>query len=125
MQIISTQEAPQAIGPYSQAVNVGDLIFTSGQIPLNVDGSEDKINADIKTQSTQVLNNLQAVLRGAGSDLNKVIKTTVFLADMGDFAQLNEVYASFFKDHKPARSCIAVKTLPKNVKVEIEAIATK
>ena len=125
MQIISTQEAPQAIGPYSQAVNIGDLIFTSGQIPLNVDGSEDKINADIKTQSTQVLNNLQAVLQGAGSDLNKVIKTTVFLADMGDFAELNEVYASFFKDHKPARSCIAVKTLPKNVKVEIEAIATK
>ena len=125
MQIISTQEAPQAIGPYSQAVNIGDLIFTSGQIPLNVDGSEDKINADIKTQSTQVLNNLQAVLQGAGSDLNKVIKTTVFLADMGDFAELNEVYASFFKDHKPARSCIAVKTLPKNVKVEVEAIATK
>ena len=125
MKIISTQKAPQAIGPYSQAVNVGDLIFTSGQIPLNVDGSEDKITADIKTQSEQVLSNLQALLQGAGSDLNKVIKTTVFLADMGDFAELNEVYASFFKDHKPARSCIAVKTLPKNVKVEIEAIATK
>ena len=124
MKIISTQKAPQAIGPYSQAVNVGDLIFTSGQIPLNVDGSEDKITADIKTQSEQVLSNLQALLQGAGSDLNKVIKTTVFLADMGDFAQLNEVYAAFFKDHKPARSCIAVKTLPKNVKVEIEAIAT-
>ncbi|VAY86291.1 Bona fide RidA/YjgF/TdcF/RutC subgroup [hydrothermal vent metagenome] len=124
MNIISTQNAPQAIGPYSQAININGLIYTSGQIPLNPDGSDDKLSKDIKTQTAQVLDNLQAVLESSQSGLNKVVKTTIFLADMNDFVAVNEIYAKYFKEHKPARSTVAVKTLPKNAKIEIEAIAT-
>ncbi|CAA6807947.1 MAG: Deaminase [uncultured Campylobacterales bacterium] len=123
MKYIHTNKAPAAIGPYSQAVSLGDLVFTSGQIALRVDGSFN--DGDIKEQSTQVLQNLENVLKEGGSSLSNVIKTTIYLASMDDFASVNEVYGSFFGDHKPARSTIAVKTLPKNALVEIEAIAQK
>lgn len=120
MQSIQTNKAPQAIGPYSQAIKTNGLIFTSGQIALKSDG--EFLNKDVKEQTKQALNNLKAVLEEASSSLDKVVKTTIFLADMDDFAQVNETYATFFT-HKPARSTVAVKTLPKNALVEIEAIA--
>lgn len=122
MQIISTNNAPQAIGPYSQAICVNNLIFTSGQIPLLPNG--DFLDSDIKTQTHQVCKNLQAVLRAAGSDLKHVVKTNVYLSDMDYFAEFNEVYGEYFS-HKPARSTIAVKSLPKNSKVEVECVALK
>ncbi len=121
MQTISTPNAPQAIGPYSQAIKVGNMIYTSGQVALRADGSFN--DGDITAQTAQVLENLTAVLKEAGSGIDKVVKTTVFLSDMDNFAQMNEVYAKFFGDHKPARSTVAVKTLPKNALVEIECIA--
>ena len=123
MKVISTNDAPKAIGPYSQAISFGDLIFTSGQIPLNLEGNV--LSDGVKEQTKQVLINLENVLKSANSSLNSVIKTTIFLASMDDFVLVNEVYADFFKEHKPARSTVAVKTLPKNVLVEIEAIAYK
>ncbi|DAB31423.1 MAG TPA: deaminase [Sulfurospirillum sp. UBA11407] len=123
MQYIATSKAPQAIGPYSQGISVGNFIFTSGQIALKPDGSLN--DGDIKVQATQVLTNLSEVLKEAGSSLDKVVKTTIFLSDMDDFKSVNEVYAQFFGSHKPARSTVAVKTLPLGVKVEIEAIALK
>ena len=118
---ISTNNAPAAIGPYSQAIVVGNLVFTSGQIPINpVSGN---IEAEgIAAQTEQVMKNLGAVLEAAGSSYEKAIKTTCFLADMADFAAFNEVYGRYFTE-KPARSCVAVKTLPKNVLVEVEVIA--
>lgn len=118
---ISTPNAPQAIGPYSQAHIHNGLIYTSGQIALTPEG--DFINGDIVAQSTQVLENLKAILESVGSSLQKVIKTSVFLSDMEHFNALNEVYARYFGSHKPARSTIAVKSLPKNALVEIECIA--
>lgn len=118
---ISTPNAPQAIGPYSQAYIHNGLIYTSGQIALTPQG--DFINGDIVAQSTQVLENLKAILESVGSSLQKVIKTSVFLSDMEHFNALNEVYAQYFGSHKPARSTIAVKSLPKNALVEIECIA--
>ncbi len=121
MEYISTKNAPAAIGPYSQAVKVENMIYTSGQIALKPDG--EFLNGDIKEQTKQVLTNLSFVLKEAGSSLQKVVKTTIFLANMDDFAIVNEVYESFFKDHKPARSTVAVKTLPKNALIEIEAVA--
>ena len=128
--MIQTDNAPEAIGPYVQAMKidpltVGHLIYTSGQIPLTPDGGDEKLSADIKVQTKQVLENLKAVLEEAGSALHHVVKTTVYLADMEDFAQMNAVYSEYFSDHKPARSAVAVKTIPKNAKVEIEAIAIK
>lgn len=123
MNFISTNKAAPAIGPYSQAVNLGDMIFTSGQIPLKPDGS--LIDGDILEQTKQVFTNLSAVLEEGGSSLQSVVKTTIFLANMEDFAQVNIVYAEFFGDHKPARSTVAVKGLPLNVKIEIEVIAVK
>ena len=120
-QPISTPNAPQAIGPYSQAYIHNGVIYTSGQIALTPQG--EFIDGDITAQSTQVLNNLKAILESAGSSLQKVIKTSVFLSDMEHFNALNAVYAEFFGSHKPARSTIAVKTLPKNALVEIECIA--
>ncbi|AWK61886.1 translation initiation inhibitor [Helicobacter cinaedi PAGU611] len=120
-QPISTLNAPQAIGPYSQAYIYNGVIYTSGQIALTPQG--EFIDGDITAQSTQVLNNLKAILESAGSSLQKVIKTSVFLSDMEHFNALNAVYAEFFGSHKPARSTIAVKTLPKNALVEIECIA--
>ncbi len=121
MNIIQTPNAPQAIGPYSQAVVHNGLIFTSGQIAL--DSQNTMNNGDIRAQSTQVLENLKAILESSGSSLQKVLKTTIFLTDISNFDVLNEVYASFFGTHKPARSTIAVKALPKNALVEIECIA--
>ncbi|MCX2716757.1 RidA family protein [Helicobacter sp. MIT 21-1697] len=118
---VSTPNAPQAIGPYSQAQIYNGIIYTSGQIALTPQG--DFVNGDITAQSTQVLENLKAILESAGSSLQKVIKTSVFLSDMNHFNALNEVYAQYFGSHKPARSTIAVKSLPKNALVEIECIA--
>ena len=123
MKIVSTTNAPAAIGPYSQAIVVNDMVFTSGQIALKPDGSF--LDGDVEAQTTQVLENLQAVLSEAGSSLQKVVKTTIFLANMDDFAKVNGVYGAFFKEHKPTRSTVGVKTLPRNALVEIEAIAVK
>ena len=123
MNYISTEKAPAAIGPYSQAVNIGDMIYTSGQIPLNAYGA--LVEGDISAQTRQVLQNLTEVLKEGGSSLERVVKTTIFLADMEDFADVNKVYLEFFGTHKPARSTIAVKTLPLKVGIEIEAIAMK
>lgn len=123
MKIISIPNAPAAIGPYSQAMVVGDIIYTSGQIALKPDGSF--LDGDITLQTIQVLENLKNILESENSSLKKVIKTTVFLSDMDNFAKLNEVYAQYFGNHKPARTTVAVKTLPKNALVEIECIAQK
>ncbi len=123
MEFVSTTNAPAAIGPYSQAVRVGDMLFTSGQIALKPDGGEEVLAQGIEEQTKQVLSNLKSVIEAGGSSLDKVIKTTIFLANMEDFTKVNEIYASFFGEHKPARSTVAVKTLPKNALIEIEAIA--
>jgi 2-iminobutanoate/2-iminopropanoate deaminase len=120
-QTISTAHAPAAIGPYAQAVRVGDLLFTSGQIPLKPDGT--LLEGDIRAQTEQVLKNLQAVLGAGGSSLDSVVKCTCFLADMEDFAAMNEVYGRFFGSEPPARSAVEVARLPKDVRIEIEAIA--
>lgn len=121
LKFVSTANAPGAIGPYSQAVCVNGLIYTSGQIPIDpATGNVDV--KDVTAQTEQSCRNVKAILEAAGTSLDKVVKTTCFLADMGDFAAFNEVYAKYFTG-KPARSCVAVKTLPKNVLVEIEAIA--
>ena len=120
MKVVYTEKAP-AIGPYSQAMILNGVLFTSGQIPVNPATGE--INGDtIETQAEQVMKNLGEVLKEAGSSFEKAVKTTCFLADMGDFAKFNEVYAKYFVN-KPARSCVAVKTLPKNVLCEVEVIA--
>lgn len=121
LQVVSTASAPAAIGPYSQAVRFGGLLYTSGQIPLTPAG--ELAAGGIEEQTRQVLTNLQAVLAAEGATLADVIKTTVFLKDMNQFAAFNEVYASFFGDHKPARSTVEVARLPKDVFVEIEGIA--
>lgn len=120
-EIIYTQKAPSAIGPYSQAVKVGNLVFTSGQIPLLPETGE-LVGNTVEEQTHRVCQNLQAVLQAAGSSLNKAVKTTCYLKDMSDFGAFNSVYAEYFTS-KPARSCVAVKTLPKDVSVEIEVIA--
>lgn len=121
MNYIYTKNAPDAIGPYSQATVVGNIVFTSGQIAINpASGAVEA--TDIREQTEQVCKNLSAVLEAAGSSIEKVVKTTCFLSDMGDFAVFNEVYGKYFVS-KPARSCVAAKTLPKNVLVEVEAIA--
>ena len=121
MQYIHTDSAPAAIGPYSQAIKVGDMVFTSGQIALTPNG--EFLEGGVEAQARQVLKNLSEVLKEAGSSMSKVVKTTIFLADMNDFAAVNTIYAEAFGDHKPARSTIAVKTLPKNALIEIEAVA--
>lgn len=120
---VYTKNAPEAIGPYSQAMVTGNLVFTSGQIPLNPLNGQ-IVGENITEQTEQVCKNLQAVLTAAGSGLDKAVKTTCFLSNMDDFAAFNEVYAKYFTS-KPARSCVAVKTLPKNVLVEVEVIAEK
>ncbi len=122
MEIVSTEKAPKALGPYSQAIKSGGFIFCSGQIPI-----DPAVNAVVATtiedQTRQAITNLGNVLKAAGSSLAKVVKTTVFISDMNDFAALNGVYAELFGDAKPARSCVQVARLPKDVKLEIEAIA--
>ena len=120
MEIISTSAAPAAIGPYAQAVKAGNLLFTSGQIPLGLDGQV--VAGGIKEQAHQVFRNLAGVLEAAGATFQHVAKATVFIQDMNQFAELNEVYASYFGDHKPARSTVEVARLPKDVLVEIELI---
>ena len=120
--IIATTNAPAAIGPYSQAVQLGNLLFTSGQIPLDP-ATGQIVAGDVEAQTRQALTNLKEVLEAAGSDLAKVIKTTVFIKDMNDFAKVNEVYAKYFAKNAPARSCVEVARLPKDVLVEVEAVA--
>lgn len=121
MTFVSTPNAPAAIGPYSQAIIHNNLVYTSGQIALRPDGSME--NGDVSAQAEQALTNLKNVLEAAGSSMGQVIKTTLFLADMNDFVTVNAIYTKFFGDHRPARSTVAVKTLPKNALVEIECIA--
>ena len=122
MKIIQTPNAPAAIGPYSQAIIAGDLLFTSGQIPLRADGS--LVDGDITVQTLQVMANLKAVIEAAGAELSKVIKTTVFLKNLDDFAAMNKVYGDIFGSHAPARSTVQVAKLPRDVLVEIEAIVS-
>lgn len=123
MESISTTKAPGAIGPYSQAIKTGDLVFTSGQLPIDpVTGSFPE--GGIKEQTRQSLLNVKAILEESGLTMSNVIKTTVFLADMNDFAEMNAVYSEFFSEPYPARSAVAVKTLPKGAMVEIETIAS-
>ncbi len=122
MHVIQTPNAPAAIGPYSQAMVVGNLLFTSGQIPLRADGT--LVEGDITVQTTQVLANLKAVIEAAGAGLNKVVKTTVFLKNLDDFTAMNAVYAEAFGSHTPARSTVQVAKLPRDVLVEIEAIVS-
>lgn len=121
-EIITTERAPQAIGPYSQAVRAGKLVFTSGQISLDPATGE-FIAGGVREQTEQVLKNLSAVLKAAGAELDQVVKTTVFLADMNDFAAMNEVYGRFFTSKPPARATVQAARLPRDARVEIEAIA--
>lgn len=119
---VSTSKAPAAIGPYSQAIRIGNFVYTSGQIPLDP-ATGQLVEGDIKAQTRQVLTNVKAILEAAGTSLANVVKTTVFLKNMADFAAMNEVYAEFFSEPFPARSAIGVVALPKDVAVEIETVA--
>lgn len=121
LRIVNTDQAPAAIGPYSQAIIYGNILFSSGQIPIDSENGE-VIGEDISTQAKQVMENISAVLKEAGSSFENVIKTTCFLKDMDDFVKFNEVYAKYFTG-KPARSCVAVQKLPKDVLCEVEVIA--
>jgi len=123
MKAISTNKAPGAIGPYSQGIRVGNMVFTSGQLPVDPSTGE-FAEGGIEAQTRQSLTNVQAVLEAAGLTMSNVVKTTVFLSDMNDFAAMNGVYAEFFSEPYPARSAVAVKTLPKGAMVEIEAVAS-
>ena len=123
MKLIKTNKAPSAIGPYSQAVVANGMVFTSGQIALKADGDDAILSQDVIAQSKQVLQNLDEVLKEFESSMSKVIKTTIFLASMDDFAVVNGIYEEAFGTHKPARATVAVKTLPKNALVEIDAVA--
>ncbi|MDK2799408.1 MAG: 2-iminobutanoate/2-iminopropanoate deaminase [Clostridiales bacterium] len=122
-QIVNTDKAPAAIGPYAQANKIGNLVFTSGQIPILPETGE-IVQGDIKAQVKQVLDNLQEVLKAAGTNMDNVVKTTIFLKDMNDFAAVNEVYAQYFPQNYPARSTVQVAKLPKDAGVEIEAVAS-
>lgn len=121
MEIISTNKAPAAIGPYSQGIIVNNMFYSSGQIPLTAEG--EMVSGDVVDQTHQVFKNLQALLEGAGASLETVVKATVFIKNMDDFAAINEVYGSYFSNHKPARSCVEVARLPKDALLEIEVIA--
>ena len=121
-QVVHTDNAPKAIGPYSQAVKAGNMLFVSGQVPF-VPETMEIVEGDVKAQTAQSLKNVQAILAEAGLDFSHVVKSTVFIKDMNEFAQINEVYAQFFGENKPARACVEVARLPKDVKVEIEVIA--
>jgi 2-iminobutanoate/2-iminopropanoate deaminase len=122
LKFVSSDEAPKAIGPYSQGVIANGFLYTAGQVALDP-ATGNIVPGDVKAQTARVMENLQAVLKAAGTSYSKVVKTTVFLATMDDFAAMNEVYAHAFGDHKPARSTVAVKTLPKNALVEIDIVA--
>ncbi len=121
---ISTQKAPQAIGPYSQGMITGDMVYTSGQLGIDPETGE-IVNSSIQEEARQSLKNVEAVLKEAGVTLTDVVKTTVFVKDLNQFAEINEVYSEFFDSHKPARSCVEVARLPKDGNIEIEAIAVK
>ena len=121
-QVIHTDNAPKAIGPYSQAVKAGNMLFVSGQVPF-VPETMEIVEGDVKAQTAQSLKNVQAILAEAGLDFSHVVKSTVFIKDMNEFDKINEVYAEFFGENKPARACVEVARLPKDVKVEIEVIA--
>ena len=121
-QVIHTDKAPASIGPYSQAIQIGQLLFTSGQVPIDPETGA-IVEGGIQEQARQSLNNIKAILNAAGTNMGAVVKTTVFLQDMNDFAAMNEVYAQFFQEPYPARSAVQVARLPKDVLVEIEAIA--
>ena len=121
-EVISTKNAPGAIGPYSQGIKIGNLVFTSGQIPLNPANGE--MAETIEEQTKQALDNIKAILEESGTCMDNVIKTTVFLTDLNDFTKMNDIYATYFTGEKPARSAIEISKLPKDAKIEIEAIAT-
>lgn len=121
-QVIHTDNAPKAIGPYSQAVKAGNMLFVSGQVPF-VPETMEIVEGDVKAQTAQSLKNVQAILKEVGADFSHVVKSTVFIKDMNEFAAINEVYAEYFGENKPARACVEVARLPKDVKVEIEVIA--
>ena len=126
MKYINTDKAPKAVGPYSQAIEAGGFLFCSGQMPIDPATNELKLfDGDVAAQTKLVLSNLKAVLAAVSLELTHVVKTTVFLADMNDFAKMNEVYTADFGTHKPARACVQAARLPKDVKVEIDAIAEK
>ena len=124
MSVISTEKAPKAIGPYSQAISLGDFIFTSGQIPLDP-ATQQLVQGDIRAQTERVMENLGAVLAAAGVGFDKVVKATIFVADLSDFAAVNEIYGKRFPKDPPARSTVQVAALPKGARVEIELIATR
>lgn len=124
MKVIQTQKAPAAVGPYSQAIEVNGLIFTSGQLPIIPEIGE-LINDDIKKATARSLENIKEILQEAGSSLDKVVKVNIFLKDMNDFSSVNEVYSKYFTTNKPARSCVEVSKLPKDGIIEIEAVAEK
>ena len=120
--IIATRKAPAAIGPYSQAIRIGDFLYTSGQISLDPETME-MITGDIEVETEKVLKNIEAILKEDGLNLNNIIKTTVYLTDLSEFARMNQVYENFFTDTKPARACVQVAALPKGAKVEIDVVA--
>ena len=124
MKAIHTDQAPKALGPYSQAIEAGGMVFASGQVPIDP-ATDQFVSGGIKEQTRQSLTNARSILQQAGTDLSHVVKTTVFLADMADFAAMNEVYAEFFSQPYPARSAVAVKQLPKGALVEVECIAVE
>lgn len=124
MKVIQTQKAPAAVGPYSQAIEVNGLIFTSGQLPI-IPESGELINDDIKKATARSLENIKEILQEAGSSLDKVVKVNIFLKDMNDFLSVNQVYSEYFTTNKPARSCVEVSKLPKDGIIEIEAVAEK
>ncbi|HBF4873798.1 TPA: RidA family protein [Clostridioides difficile] len=121
-EVIHTNDAPAALGPYSQAIKAGNLLFVSGQVPL-VPETMEVVEGDVQAQTAQSLKNLKAILAESGADFSNVVKTTVFIKDMNEFGSINEVYAEYFGENKPARACVEVARLPKDVKVEIEVIA--
>lgn len=122
-EVVNTEKAPAALGPYSQAIKFGNLLFSSGQIPMDPETGE-IVADDVENQTRQVLENVRAVLEEAGTSLDKVLKTTVFIKNMDDFGKINDVYAEYFTENPPARSTVEVARLPKDVQVEIEVIAT-
>lgn len=122
-EVINTKNAPGAIGPYSQGIIVGDFVYTSGQIPINP--ATGVMETDIKVATKQSMENVKAILEAAGTSLEKVVKTSIFLKDLNDFAVVNEIYGTYFTENPPARSCVQVAKLPKDAVIEIEAIATK
>lgn len=121
-EVIHTNDAPAALGPYSQAIKAGNLLFVSGQVPI-VPETMEVVEGDVQAQTAQSLKNLKAILAESGADFSNVVKTTVFIKDMNEFGAINEVYAEYFGENKPARACVEVARLPKDVKVEIEVIA--